>query len=288
MNSKEFEFLGIKRFHDLGYKGKGIVIASREKETTAHGSKVADILKQVCPEATILYGIDYKKDTANFDIYTTSLSFSSDKLPISENKAKEHVSKNRFLVCAVGNNGDEHQTAISRSKYFKSIGACHLVNGKPKKANYSSVTKDIDYMCLSNLENNLSKKRLQGTSFATPLFAGMLALYQCYMLEKTGKKLTYNELEKVINNNLIDLEEEGHDPNTGYGLFILPKIEEEKMKIRLKIGSKIAIVDGKEVEMDVAPFVKDNRTFVPVRFVSEVLGHSVEWDEEDREVMIEK
>lgn len=171
MNSKEFEYLGIKKFHDLGYKGKGIVVASREKETTSHGSKVADILKQVCPEATILYGIDYKKDTANFDIYTTSLSFASDSLPTSQNKAKEHVLKNRFLVCAVGNESEDSATAISKNKYFKSIGACHLINGKAKRATYSSITEDIDYMCLSNLENNIVKQKIQGTSFAAPLFA---------------------------------------------------------------------------------------------------------------------
>ena len=288
MNSKEFEYLGINKFHDLGYKGKGIVIASREKETTSHGSKVADILKQVCPEADILYSIDYKKDTADFDIYTTSLSFASDSLAVSENKAKELVEQNKFLVCAVGNESEDSATAISKNKYFKSIGACHLINEKAKRATYSSITDDIDYMCLSNLENTLSNKRLQGTSFAAPLFAGMLALYQCYMLQKIGRKLTYSELEEFVNNNLIDLEEEGFDSKTGNGLFILPEIEEEKMKIKLKIGSKIAVVNGREVEMDVAPLILENRTFVPVRFVSEVLGFQVNWNEKDREVTIEK
>ena len=117
----------------------------------------------------------------------------------------------------------------------------------------------------------------------------MLALYQCYMLKKIGRKLTYNELEEVIQNNLIDLEEEGFDSKTGNGLFILPEIEEEDMKkIVLKIGSKIATVDGKEIVMDVAPLILENRTFVPVRFVSEVLGCKVNWNQKDREVTIEK
>ena len=185
MNSKEFEYLGIKRFHEAGYKGKGIVIASREKETTSHGSKVADILKQVCPEATILYGIDYKKDTVDFDIYTTSLSFASDSLPTSQNKAKKLVEQNKFLVCAAGNDSEDSATAISKNKYFKSIGACHLVNGKVKRATYSSITKDIDYMCLSNLENTLSNKRLQGTSFDTPLFARNASLISMLCIRKT-------------------------------------------------------------------------------------------------------
>ena len=103
-----------------------------------------------------------------------------------------------------------------------------------------------------------------------------------------GRKLTYSELENFINNNLIDLEDEGFDTKTGHGLFILPKIEVEDMKIELKIGSKIAIVDGEEVEMDVAPLILENRTFVPIRFVSEVLGCKVNWNEGNREVTIEK
>ena len=31
MNKKEFDFLGITRFHELGYKGQGITVASHEK-----------------------------------------------------------------------------------------------------------------------------------------------------------------------------------------------------------------------------------------------------------------
>ena len=31
MNEKEFDFLGITRFHELGYKGQGIKVASHEE-----------------------------------------------------------------------------------------------------------------------------------------------------------------------------------------------------------------------------------------------------------------
>ena len=35
-----------------------------------------------------------------------------------------------------------------------------------------------------------------------------------------------------------------------------------------------------DIKLDVAPFIKNNRTFVPVRFVADALGASVEWDAE--------
>ncbi|MCL2059480.1 MAG: stalk domain-containing protein [Oscillospiraceae bacterium] len=45
------------------------------------------------------------------------------------------------------------------------------------------------------------------------------------------------------------------------------------------IGNKTMTVDSKPMEMDVAPILKDSRTLVPVRFVSEAFGCDVKWDE---------
>lgn len=47
--------------------------------------------------------------------------------------------------------------------------------------------------------------------------------------------------------------------------------------IELTIGSKKYTVNGEAKEMDVAPFIKNGRTFVPLRFVSEALGAEVDW-----------
>lgn len=43
----------------------------------------------------------------------------------------------------------------------------------------------------------------------------------------------------------------------------------------LNIGSTFGIADGAVKTMDVAPFIKDGRTFVPVRFIAEQLGAEV-------------
>lgn len=48
--------------------------------------------------------------------------------------------------------------------------------------------------------------------------------------------------------------------------------------IVLTIGSSTIWVEGRELQMDVAPFVKDGRAFVPVRFISEGLGRRVDWE----------
>ncbi len=47
--------------------------------------------------------------------------------------------------------------------------------------------------------------------------------------------------------------------------------------IEMYIGEKIAYVNGDQVTLSVAPMIYNNRTMVPVRFVAETLGATVEW-----------
>lgn len=57
-------------------------------------------------------------------------------------------------------------------------------------------------------------------------------------------------------------------------------------RISLNIGSDIADVNGKKVQLDVAPVIENDRTLVPLRFVSENLGADVKWDGSLRRVYI--
>jgi hypothetical protein len=47
--------------------------------------------------------------------------------------------------------------------------------------------------------------------------------------------------------------------------------------LRLRIGDRVAVVDGQPVTMDVPPLIVQNTTMVPLRFVSENLGARVDW-----------
>lgn len=48
--------------------------------------------------------------------------------------------------------------------------------------------------------------------------------------------------------------------------------------IKLQIGSNIIEINGVKKEIDVAAFIKDNRTFLPVRAIAESFGAIVDWD----------
>ena len=76
----------------------------------------------------------------------------------------------------------------------------------------------------------------------------------------------------------IDLDD-GHGDVEMWG--IVPEYTESLIKrpqtIMLRVGSKTVMVDSDRYEMDVAPFVQSDRTWVPLRFISEYLGMDVEW-----------
>ncbi|NLW42944.1 MAG: copper amine oxidase N-terminal domain-containing protein, partial [Tissierellia bacterium] len=45
------------------------------------------------------------------------------------------------------------------------------------------------------------------------------------------------------------------------------------------------VVHGNNVETDVAPFIENGRTLVPVRVISETLGFKVQWIAEEEKVV---
>lgn len=65
-------------------------------------------------------------------------------------------------------------------------------------------------------------------------------------------------------------------------------LKQAQKTVTLQIGEKKALVNGEERSMDTEAVIKNGRTFVPARFVSEFLGCDVEWNEVIRTVRIQK
>lgn len=61
----------------------------------------------------------------------------------------------------------------------------------------------------------------------------------------------------------------------------------EDTKIIIKVNSSTATVNGEQRSIDVPAKIINNKVMVPVRFVSEILGAKVEWDEKNRTVSVE-
>ena len=64
-------------------------------------------------------------------------------------------------------------------------------------------------------------------------------------------------------------------------------IEKEEKSYVMKIGENIITIGNSYVIMDTYPTIIDNRTLVPVRFIAECLGYTVNWDDNNRVVTVD-
>ena len=60
----------------------------------------------------------------------------------------------------------------------------------------------------------------------------------------------------------------------------------QDLEIRFQIGRNLYWVDGESREMDAKPFIRDDRTYVPVRFLAESMGARVAWSEPEQKVTL--
>lgn len=65
-------------------------------------------------------------------------------------------------------------------------------------------------------------------------------------------------------------------------------VKNNDKSIELTIGKKEVNINGTNNSIDVAPMIKNERTFVPLRFISESFDNDVNWDNNTRTVKINK
>ena len=62
----------------------------------------------------------------------------------------------------------------------------------------------------------------------------------------------------------------------------------EETVIILTIDAASAFVNTEEKTLDITPCIINNRTMLPIRFISENLGYRVQWIEEEQKIIIAK
>ena len=80
--------------------------------------------------------------------------------------------------------------------------------------------------------------------------------------EELGAKVSWNEAEQAVT------------------------IVKGSKEIVIYIGQAFATVNGTPVALDAPAFIENDRTYLPLRFVSENLGATVSWDNDTRKVTI--
>ena len=64
--------------------------------------------------------------------------------------------------------------------------------------------------------------------------------------------------------------------------------KDEKVTIFITIGGETAEVNGEKIKPEYPAFIENDRTYTPLRFISEKLGGTVDWNEDTREIIITK
>lgn len=96
-----------------------------------------------------------------------------------------------------------------------------------------------------------------------------------------GRKVKFDGGDPVSENGRVQVPLRGVGEALGAEVGYTGKTvtyKKEGKTIVLTLGSNIAVVDGKQVKMDTQAKAVKGRTYIPLRFVSENLGESVEWD----------
>lgn len=157
------------------------------------------------------------------DIISMSLGCSVDPGPTLHDAIKRARAAGIVIVAASGNESTHCGWPAAYDEVI-AVGALDQAFGK---AGFSNFGKELDVIApgvniLSTYLNSTYAK-LSGTSMATPMVAGVVALIQSFC-RKQGVKATPDKIVQLITERSVDLGDAGHDDNFGNGLINVYKL----------------------------------------------------------------
>jgi hypothetical protein len=252
---KQHKFLNVSQYHKLGYKGKGFTIVNAESYpgSDGHGAMTTGVINDYIPEVTVINSqlkgsgrnrfltingeqVELEQAIKEYKIkvITNSKATTQDDITLSYYKELQEKYGVIFFSAA-GNDGEyglrkgwhKNDTAIA-------VGAAQIKeNGNVERMYYSSTGEELDFMCFMGRGN--------GTSSASPALASLAIL----LLQRYGD-MTQTEIIEVFKSLCVDMDIEGWDKKTGWGLPVLPLTDKLEILERLRGES----MDFKDVEKD--------------------------------------
>ncbi len=197
-------------------------------------------------EKSLLWMIEKNVDVIN-------MSFSSPETSIRYQKLIEHVHNSGItMICAAGNEGIHGNNTIGYPANFSETIAVSAVDINKNIAEFSSQGSAAEISAAginiysTYLDNGYAT--LSGTSMATPIITGAVAILQAKGKLRYRRRLTPDEIRLLLNIYTEDLSGLGRDDRYGYGLFSFGRITgsdyvsvgeaERLIRRRKELGSK--------------------------------------------------
>lgn len=159
------------------------------------------------------------------DVISMSLG-SSHPSRMIHNAIKDAVKAGIFVIAAAGNDGPRLDTVGFPGGFPETISV-GAVDRNLNVTRFSSRGKTVDIVApgdqiLSCYPPNTFAK-LSGTSMATPLVAGVVAMHLSMRKKEGLSRPTVAEMREILLSTAVDIDRAGFDPNAGHGL-IDPKV----------------------------------------------------------------
>lgn len=213
------------------------------------------------------------------DIKIINMSLASSRLTISQ---EMELSKHAFLITSAGNDGSRGETTAARMNHWLAVGA---VDRNFKLRSYSSHG-------LGHVKTVAHDEVGRGTSFAAPVVTALLAQWYAWYYKVTGVYPNVRQTNQFVQINSHDLDVDGKDNKTGWGLFRLPW-QFEATEVILTNDSKRAVrndytqimdrelkKETRVLELNIEPRIENNRTLIGSRDASDLFGLNTIWDRE--------
>jgi len=164
------------------------------------------------------------------DVNIINMSYSSNKIDENEKALLEECSKNNIILCAAAGNsgGFGNQDTISYPAKYENVIAVTAVDYKGDIADFSSIGEKAQVAAagkniLSCYKNN-SYAVLSGTSMATPLITGAVAILQAKSMLRFNRYLTCDEMNTMLAMYADYPGIYGKSAKYGYGIFSFGRI----------------------------------------------------------------
>jgi major intracellular serine protease len=192
------------------------------------------------------------------------------------------------IIVSAGNSGNSSAERYP-SAYEEpiTVGAVDI----NKNVAYFSTRTDAVDVCqvgvdVVSADYNGGYVAMSGTSMATPIVSGIAALIACKYKAMFGKRIPEMVTYETLKLSTLDIDIPGVDKNTGAGFLSLNQMP--AVSAVMTIGELDFYINGKKHIFDIAPRIEDDRTLVPLRALSEILGATVEWNQQYKRITVSR